>query len=463
MEVVRRYLSNEALLLWLFTSIVFATAVVILQGDSIIAFLGIAGLVISTLTFFRYPKLYLLIYLGICTLFFDSQDGITTFDLIYFLAFGFYFLIYFLPWLLTLSIELESALDKLFLALLFILGLGIILGILMGAPPVKIFGDTAYYLAIPSYFGFRRLAQDTSYRRAIFLLLMGIILFITVRNILNYRQLLIAAYLPWQAENARIATNEVVILFGASFTLCSTVLSKNYKITILSLIGLGVMIGTLILTQSRGYWLAFIVTGLAVFLVVRTSDKWRMILIFVSVGFISLVIAQFLLGNFIDIVFSALAERFSSITSNKLDVSLLERLYESQAVVEKIMSNPIIGYGAGTGYRRELLFQNYVETRTFIHNGYLLVWYKYGLPGILIFLAISYHILVKSYRIFKNNSNSTIRLIALSIFSTYCGMLLVNNTSPQFYQFDSLYVISLMSVFVAMYSSKEIDSDEKED
>ena len=148
----------------------------------------------------------------------------------------------------------------------------------------------------------------------------------------------------------------------------------------------------------------------------------------------------------------------------------------------KILDNPIAGYGLGVEFIRFYFFENYHLLTSYVHNGYLAVWYKFGLPGLFVFLGIAFQILKKGFRLFRlsryaTNSDSAVNsvestqtistliplkiqtILSLSIVSLMSGMLLVNITSPQFLAFDSILVMTIMAAFL---SSMEISLNDRE-
>ena len=272
--------------------------------------------------------------------------------------------------------------------------------------------------------------------------------FVSIRNIFNYRELILSAYMDWQAESARDSSNEVILFSGSVFLVSYAIYTKSLLRSVISLVGLMITFVALILTQSRGYWIAFIVSCISLFLVSDFKTKKKtLILLAIIVTIVSTISALFFYDK-LQVIFDALINRFQTIGEGGLDVSLKERLLESIAVIERIYSNPIAGHGFGTTYRRELLFFNYVEYRTFIHNGYLLVWFKSGILGLILFLSLFFVLIKESYAAIKKSTSVIHKSLSVASFSVLIGLLLVNNTSPQFFHFDSLLIVMLITIYL---------------
>jgi O-antigen ligase len=79
---------------------------------------------------------------------------------------------------------------------------------------------------------------------------------------------------------------------------------------------------------------------------------------------------------------------YSGLKSNTLD----DRYYENRNAIGALARNPLLGIGWGTPYGAELTtFQDghlVSVPRSFIHQQYLGIWLRMGLPGLVAFLAV---------------------------------------------------------------------------
>lgn len=454
-----------------------------LEAEVMVVIPGFALGIAVVALFFQFPWLLLITYLLLTPFILEPVEGITLLEAV-FLAYSLLCILIFTVFpAMRLSLPFQTSLDKLFLFLFFLLPFGSILGILNGAQLYSAIGELTYYAAAPLYFGFRwYLGNDEhSPRRKELITLAGVLilllLFVMARNAFNYQQLLVQAYLEWQVEKARVAANEVLILLSSILLTVAVLHLKTFKGRILMLGLLGISVGSLILTQSRGYWLSYAFSFFIIFLLEDRSKKLRMLLYFGATFTFLLAVALTFFEDYVVLISVALAERFSSIfSSSSLFSSLQDRLAESQTVLGKILDNPIAGYGLGVEFIRFYFFENYHLLTSYVHNGYLAVWYKFGLPGLFVFLGIAFQILKKGFRLFRlsrysTNSDSAVNsvestqtistliplkiqtILSLSIVSLMSGMLLVNITSPQFLAFDSILVMTIIAAFL---SSMEI-------
>jgi len=428
-------------------------AVISLSGKTVIPVLLVlsAGILVTAFLL-KKPAYFILGYFLLLPLTLENPEGISPGEsvfLFYTILVAIFYL--FLP-IITGRLKLETTLDKLFLLFTLMLPYASALGLLNGANIYPAIGELTYYAGVFIYFALRYYLDKESFQRGLLYVFTLVLLFVIVRNAYNYQEIILQAYVPWQVEKARVASNEVLILFFTTLCTAAFVYAKTIKLNLIAIFFLGCGFLSLILTQSRGYWLAFIVSFSIIFLFVSAEKKGKMLVYFTAILVSILVIAKIYFSDFFDLIFNALIARFESIaTSTQVDVSLLERFEESAAVFSKISANPVLGYGLGTEYVKFIFFERFHLSTSYVHNGYLAAWYKFGLPGLLLLLGIYVSIIRNSYRIFKQREETVHKIIALTILATIGGMLLVNNTSPQFLAFDSILLLTMMAAYCSQF------------
>jgi O-antigen ligase len=202
----------------------------------------------------------------------------------------------------------------------------------------------------------------------------------------------------------------------------------------------------LLLTQSRGYWLAFLVSAGFLFLNVDRPVRRRMIAYAAGGSLILLVLGFVFLQDYMTLVFGGLIERLLSLkTAASVDISLVNRFRESAAVWDKIVHNPVLGYGMGVSYDFFDITRGTTDTDAFVHNGYLSLWYKYGLLGLVLMVYIwivSIRNGIRAYRI--RPAAPSVRLAGLITASALTAFLLSCNTSNPFFLNDTLFAFALL-------------------
>lgn len=210
-------------------------------------------------------------------------------------------------------------------------------------------------------------------------------LFTAVRNAILLREILSSAEYAWQVTTkGRVIANEILMAVPALAALAWMMYARHWLHRLVIFGAFLVFLFGLIMTQSRGYWLAFAFGALVFFLLTDGRRRGHLLLLGVGslVCFVGIGLVFF--GDLVSLIFAALIDRIVSLqTASSQDISLVNRFLETKAVWNRIQVNPIVGYGPGVVYSFYDLTIMGTRTRAFIHNGYIGVWFKYGLVGLL--------------------------------------------------------------------------------
>ncbi len=152
-----------------------------------------------------------------------------------------------------------------------------------------------------------------------------------------------------------------------------------------------------LLSFTRGYWLGFVIGFLALLTVLVAGSRNRARAMFKAVGVTlamgvlaagALVGAQGLAGGELG---ASVGSRFGSSFSTEANTSTMSniiRLVEWRAAVTQVARNPVLGYGAGATLAVQDPFSGTRNDAPYIHQMYLLQWFKYGIAGLLALLWI---------------------------------------------------------------------------
>lgn len=189
----------------------------------------------------------------------------------------------------------------------------------------------------------------------------------------------------WQIIDVRSAYGEATLT--SSLLLALTVLLTSRSRA--AAVGWAVVVATLlvgvILTKSRGYWAAGVVGGVVLAAILSRADRRRLAGAVGGVLVASAVVSLALFGKYVQLLVVGLAKRFLTLgDAATVDVSLINRFYESAAAWDRIAVNPVLGYGFGVPFRRYDLIYGGTLDWAFIHNAYLGMWYKLGLWGLVL-------------------------------------------------------------------------------
>jgi hypothetical protein len=175
----------------------------------------------------------------------------------------------------------------------------------------------------------------------------------------------------------------VALVITAAVLASGQIRSARGRALLLAVAGVNAI--SLLFTYERSFWIcALLATG---FVVVKVNPRRRGRVLagigsFVAMGLLSLsLLAPSLL--------TVARERLFSVAQARKDDSVRYRLVESRHVVDKIRDHPLIGSGLGATIFWGRPWEHVPARSThFIHNGYLALAWKLGMPSALLVLSL---------------------------------------------------------------------------
>lgn len=398
---------------------------------------------------FRHPLLNLGVVLGLFVFVSSNQEGIQTAEVVY----GIYYLAFLAHWFATrlfLSRERIFARfeEKALAAFLILVTLWIPLTFLFGGEPRSILSEWTALMFLGFYFPIREACvRDKEGVKLILSLLLWIGLFAAVRNVIMYRHALADADYAWQIVSGRVWMNDTLLMVTSTVAVALVLhLRKAASRIAVGGVFLVLLVG-LILTQSRTMWVAFAIGCLLIFVFIDSSRKKQLLAVGLGGLAISAILGLLFFSQYIDLIFLALVDRFASLgTAFTSDLSLINRFQESMAVLGDVIRNPIIGYGMGVPFRFfDLTHMGTVE-RTFIHNGYLSLWFKFGILGlglVTLFWIRSCRSGIVAY--VRSNEYSLAAAAGLASAVALACMMLTAITSNPFFLGDTTLTFALLT------------------
>jgi O-antigen ligase len=277
--------------------------------------------------------------------------------------------------------------------------------------------------------------------------LMAVVTFAALRNLAQYQEIVLSAQQAWQFTTARVWVNDSLMMTGSVMGMVMTLFARR----MMHKVGFGLIFAAslvaLVMTQSRGFWVAFLVGAVVIFLMV---DRRRKVQVLVA-GALSAVavgaVAALWLSEFLPLIVAGLTDRFGSLgTATTADISLVNRFVESRAVFTKILLNPVVGYGIGVPFSFYDITWDATMTGTFIHSGYLSLWYRFGIFGLVFVLFFWATAAWNGLRTFRGSVNSlSLRACGLATAAVLIAYILPAQTSNPFVLIDSLFLFTCLS------------------
>jgi len=410
-----------------------------------IVLVGAVGLVIL----FQYALLNLCLVLSSFVLIAGFEEGFQITEIFY----GLYYLSFLGHWYFTRLFLYREAVfrrpEERTLAIFFVLiSLSFPLTILFGGSFSGFVSEWISLSFLGLYFPIREAIERN--RRGLVAILSAVVLvglYVLIRNVLNFQDVISSAEYAYEVARGRAVTNESLLIVPAILCLVFMLFQTRW-IRRLSFATLFLaFFDGLLLTQSRGYWLAFLMAALVILLIVPFRQKLMLTIstAVTIVGVIVIGIAVF--GDAILLLVYGVAERFLSImTATTSDISLVNRFKEAMGVWEYVRLNPILGYGMGVEYRVHDIIYDVMIVKTFIHNGYIALWYKFGIWGMGMMLFFLGSVIRRAYLVFRSkNLESIVRLGGLVVVASFAAFFMSALTSNPVYINDAMFIISVLA------------------
>lgn len=317
--------------------------------------------------------------------------------------------------------------------------LSLIPAILFNASLLKWFRELVPFLILFLFFPIVDLVERKEIN-LIILCLFFLGYYIAISNLIFYKSSIESAEKAWQLLAFRQTANEPVLFTLLTISICLIIYLKSKLIKFIMVLSAGLFGIALFATFSRGYWLAAIISLLCVALFSPKAEKLKITGYMLVLTVITLIFIEIFFGNIGGFILKAVAERFESLGETSKDISLLNRIIESKAVIGYIKSNPILGYGLGATYKFKSLIPREMPT-WYVHNGFLFLFLKLGLLGTFSFLMFYLLSIYNGYVCIKKVDSNFIKAILVGIISCLIAILPLSLSSPQFIQKDSLLVI----------------------
>ncbi len=450
MEVSARPLTSMAV-----TSVVLGGGLMILalilwlSAEGAIAVWGIGAVVLLGLgvAAFRPDPLAQLTSVLLLLLFqLRGEEGTTFLEVISGLALASYLLYWYADVLLRERRVVTSTFDAAALTWGFV-GLcgGAALGALFGADPYDFRADI---LATIPFFLYLPVKEACARLRNGPLLLTGVLivygLVASGLGVLYLREVVTGATQWWQIADARFGSSETSLTIGLLLCFAGSAISPRLRIRLALLALAGLILAGMILSRSRGYWVASMV-GLIAVAVWGGTHVRRNLAVSVGLGVVALVgVTLLFFSEEATLLVVGTVNRFASLSTAGQDISLLNRFAESAGAREMIFANPILGYGWGVQSTHYSLIAQGTMHWAFLHNGYLALWMKTGLWGLGLMGYVWAGAILRGAKVAQSPLlSATDRIAVLGASGTLTAFTLTAYTSNPFSMLDTMLIVTL--------------------
>lgn len=411
----------------------------------------------------RHEVARVVVMIALSVLVLRPQEGFNVGDLVFVGYYGLFVLTWFLPRFRHYDEHLRRPEDIALALFLVMAAASLATTLLFGGKLSAAFSELVTLSVFSLYFPIRdvcaRYRNGVIYMTGALLIVVG---FASVRNLLQYQEVVLAAEHVWQFTRARVWVNDSLMMAGSVIAMVFTLFAHKRWLSSGFALLFGASFIALVMTQSRGFWVAFLLAVVFVFVFVGKREKVRLVVSGVAVAGLSSLVAVLFLSDVLPLIVSGLSERFGSLgTATSEDLSLVNRFQESRAVLGQILMNPVLGYGMGVPFHFHDITWDATMRGTFIHSGYLSLWYRFGLFGlvfILFFWGRSLWAGLSSFRM--TSARMSLRAPGLAMSAVLFAYILPAQTSNPFVLIDSILLFTVLSaIAVGARTRAEFESE----
>jgi putative inorganic carbon (HCO3(-)) transporter len=230
---------------------------------------------------------------------------------------------------------------------------------------------------------------------------------------------------------------------GVFLGLALAIMTVQKKWRACGMIGIMIVAFALLLTLVRVGWIAYIIMIIAYFIRAQLKSKIQLLALSVILTLAFVFVLPILPGA------NNVASRINTFSSLEEDHSLNERLSFSNNILSEVLTNPI-GKGLGSSGLGAKLTSN-TDTLVAFDNGYLNIFYTFGLPlGLAIFAIFMYLALY----LFKLSRREKV-YVPIS-FAAICAVLFLLMASNVIQGVSGLFLWFIISLtFIPRSSNRE--------
>jgi hypothetical protein len=266
----------------------------------------------------------------------------------------------------------------------------------------------------------------------------------SVVSLLTYKSRLASAVYAWEVESSRTAGGTEP--FAIAMTLIGITLfayARRWRMTVAGLALAGGGLLTLAITFSRGPMVAGVIGMIIVILCSPFVIGRRAALAVMGAFVAGSLVVVIMFPAVASTVGKSIAMRLFSATSGFHDLSLRARVVESSTLIEEYLpASPVFGYGFGVNFSTYTPIARNFHVTSFIHNGYVWAFYKFGIPVALLLFVVMCYPLVRLTMGGGRVENRFARGLMAGAVSYSVASLLMNLTSNQYAYYLGVFNVS---------------------
>lgn len=398
----------------------------------------------------KYPKLWIYVVIFSYPLFaYTRSEGLSAFDFFFAVLLQGGTLVWIFSYILIQKKKLVRNLGDMMILFWFLCMIGnCMVAMLNGVEFLSWLSEVLLSLTILLYFPIRVLFSDKEDLKKLLLLMGGMLTISALYSFYQYYLGLSDLEYAYQLASTN-RSNLMAFTSGVVFGLVLIFYQeKRFRQWVL-IVYTGTLMFALIFSLARTNWVILILDSILLFTFLPFKKKLQMTKVFSGIFIIAIIALFTLLGDYSDLFFTAITKRFQSSTEGKKDISIVARIVEYKEVFSHIKENPI----SGNGMAKKIFFQDPITqaglTTATIHNGYLSLAYRTGIPMMLLYLYFFFSYLMKSFWLIFRLSGFW-KALSLAAFLSMLSIAIANIMSQQFFYRDAFYAIFMTIAVISI-------------
>ena len=214
--------------------------------------------------------------------------------------------------------------------------------------------------------------------------------------------------------------------------------NRPMKYRIGALVAVFVQVAALILTYSRGNWIAAVIT-LSMILAYRYKKGIRGVILFLGLMVLPFIAAIYFFPGL------HLQEKFMS-TFNPKDGSTLDRMDHINAALTLIKQHPLLGIGMGN-FQLTSANKLHITVLGIVHNMFLQSAVEAGIPSMILMILLIGTYFRDSYRIIKGlNNDNNYKWLLICGTASFTGLIISSQFGDPFIRYLKEYFALLLSL-----------------
>ena len=402
-----------AIMIAVLVGLIFVATEISLAGYGILG--AIAVMPVIALALF-YPRVWLygVALLGIAY-FRGSSQGVSAVDVLSGLVLA-GSLFAWIVWRVAVNKKrlIYNSIDWVLLILFLLIPFNLIIALLNGVELLDWLREYIRFSMVLFYFPVREYFREKKYLLRFLIIYAFVVLALDFFQFYAYYKAAFSNLVYAYQLGSSVRINQVIFTTASMFGIVFALYAPKRWLRLTLIVFSALTFSALLVSFSRAFWLIFMAEFILLFFYISYQQKKRYLLTSFVISVILTASAFVLFGDKVVFVYKLVEKRLTSSTKGTKDISLQSRLNEWEKAIFHIAENPL----GGNGFAKEFQFYNPITQSTkhtnFIHNAYIFLTYRLGIPMALCFFAVMLYFLFIGEQISRKSPDDFLKKLQLA-------------------------------------------------